>query len=107
MLPKCPCAVLGKSYDYHMMNAATERSNRTKANNALHTLGLTYHESIPLVWIDSILTDNGFKATEEAIYCGRDGRSTEQVGDRTWLTLNWHKMESGRYEIVVYLTGGK
>lgn len=86
--------------------AATERSNRKRANDALYTLGLTYHESIPLVCLDHILTENGFKATEEAIYCGRDGRSTELVGERTWLVLNWHRMDSGRYEIVAYLSQG-
>lgn len=87
-----------------MMNAETERKNRKAANESLYELGTRYHESIPLVWLDSILKLNGFKETEPAIYCGRDGHSTEQVGDRTWLALNWHRMESGRYEIVAYLS---
>ena len=83
----------------------TERNNRKYANVELHTLCTTYHDSLPISEIDRVLTQNGFRATESAIYCGREGRSNEQVGDRTWLTLNWYKMEvTGRYEIVAYVS---
>lgn len=76
-----------------------------KANVALYELGLRYHEAIPSKEIDHILITNGFKTLEFGIYCGRDGRIIEQVGDNVWLTLTWHKMEiSGRYEIVAYLS---
>jgi hypothetical protein len=86
------------------MTAQQERVARRKANAELYTLGLTYHESIPLVWLDRVLVTAGFNQTEEAIYCGRDGHSLEQVGEWSWLSLSWHKMESGRYEIVAYLS---
>jgi hypothetical protein len=86
------------------MTAQQERVARRKANDELYTLGLTYHESIPLVCLDRVLVDAGFHQTEEAIYCGRDGHSLEQVGERSWLSLSWHKMESGRYEVVAYLS---
>jgi hypothetical protein len=86
------------------MTAQQERVARRKANKSLAELP-TYHDSIPLVAIDRCLVDAGFKETEGAIYCGRDGNSTEKVGERTWLSLTWHKMDnSGRYEIVCYVS---
>lgn len=79
--------------------------SKLKANNDLYRLGLTYHDAIPNADIDAILTTNGFKPLEEGIYCGRDGRVIESVGDGIWLTLNWHQMEvTKRYEIVAYLS---
>jgi hypothetical protein len=83
---------------------ATGRTRKNRANAALHALGLTYHQSIPLVDIDNILAANGFLETEEAIYCGRDGRSQQPVAETVWLILTWHKMDSGTYEILAYLS---
>ena len=37
-------------------------------------------------------------------YCGRDGHSVEKIGNWSWLSLSWHRMDSGRYEIVAYLS---
>jgi hypothetical protein len=82
-----------------------ERKARKTANDALYAMCANrYHDSIPLNWLDGILKQNGFSETESAIYCGRDGSSNEQVGNHTWLALQWHKMESGRYEINAYLS---
>lgn len=86
-----------------LMDASTERKARVKANNAFYKLGRVYHDGLALAEIDAVLMANGFTGMEDALYCGRDGQAHEQVGRRTWITLAWHKMESGRYEIVVYL----
>ena len=86
------------------MDARAERNARRHANDALYTLGRTYHEGLALSEIENILTVNGFAGMEPGIYCGRDGQVHEQVGTRTWITLVWHKMESGKYEIVSYLS---
>lgn len=88
------------------MTAAEERKARKRANAALAKLG-NYHDGLALDKIDAILEANGFNKLEEAIYCGRDGRSHEQVGERTWLSLTWHQMEGSatrRYEVVAYLS---
>jgi len=91
------------------MNAATRKAMK-QANKALYELGRTYHDGLPISTIDSILTSNGFNATEPAIYCGRDGQVIEPVSKdipRTYvyLSMSWHKMEvTGRYEIVAYLS---
>jgi hypothetical protein len=85
--------------------ARVESRARRRANDALHALTFNrYHEGLALYDIDQILEANGFSPLNAAIYCGRDGSVHEQVGPRTWIRLTWHKMESGRYEIVVYLS---
>ena len=82
-----------------------ESKARRRANDDLHALTFNrYHEGLALDEIDTILTAHGFNSMEPAIYCGRDGSVHEQVGPKTWVSLTWHKMESGRYEIVVYLS---
>lgn len=86
------------------MDAAIERRNRQYVNNELSNLGKKYHDGLPIQQIDDILDAYDFKETEPAIYCGRDGRTNEKVGDRTWLSLSWHKMDSGRYEVVAYVS---
>jgi hypothetical protein len=83
----------------------SEIKARNAVNWLLTDLNSKYHDGIPVAAIDKVLTTCGLKATEPAIYCGRDGRSHEQVGESTWLALTWHKMEvSGRYEIVAYVS---
>jgi hypothetical protein len=74
-----------------------------RVNDKFYTLGLLYHDGVPVNLIDTLLVDNGFEATEPAIYCGRDGKVHEEVGHGKWLSLTWHKMESDRFEIVAYL----
>ena len=88
----------------HGRNAKSECSARTRANDKLADISRRYHDGLALTEIDAALTAEGFSSMESAIYCGRDGQSHEQVGERTWLTLCWHKMESGRYEINAYLS---
>ena len=84
--------------------AKEERIARRAVNEALAHLGTLYHHGLPIEDIDNALILAGFNATEPAIYCGRDGHSHEQVGPNTWLSLSWHKMESGRYEVTAYVS---
>lgn len=86
-----------------LMDAKTERKLRTRVNRQLQQLPI-YHDGLPLTEIDNILAANGASALEEAIYCGREGKVHEQVQSNTWLTMTWYKMESGRYEIVAYVS---
>lgn len=86
-----------------LQTAATERRSRKLANTKLQKLAI-YHDGLPLTAIDEILASCGFSELEPAIYCGREGTSTEQVGRNSFLTMTWYKMESGRYEIVTYVS---
>ncbi len=79
-----------------------------RANEQLHKLGMTYHVGLPLQEVSAILTANGMSAEAlNGIYCGTDGRMSEKtaaIGKRElYLHLAWHKMESGRFEIVAYV----
>jgi hypothetical protein len=84
-------------------NAAQENKARKAANKSLASLA-SYHPFLPISYIDAVLAGYGFAPLEEAVYCGREGRMTQQVGARTWIAMSWYKMESGRYEIVAYLS---
>jgi hypothetical protein len=85
--------------------ANVNESRARKAANKLLASMANYHPFLPLADIDAILTSVGLKATEPAIYCGREGRSREQVGENTWLCLTWYKMEvTGNYEVVAYVS---
>jgi hypothetical protein len=86
------------------MDANLERRNRSRANSDLALLSQGLHDSLRLQDIDNVLTTHGFRPLTEGIYCGREGRVHEQVGDRTHLLLTWYKYDTGRYEVVVYLS---
>ena len=85
------------------MTPTIERVARARVNRALQALG-NYHDGLALDKIDAILTKYGFNPMEPAIYCGRDGSAKDRVGRRTWISLTWHKMESGKYEVVTYVS---
>lgn len=87
------------------MEAKVEKKNRNAANGELHELGREYHNGLALDKIEKILTRHGFEPLEPAVYCGRDGRSSEKVGERTYFAMAWHKMDvSGKFEITAYLS---
>lgn len=85
----------------------TEATRRRRANSALATLTSgRYFDCLPLHEVGTILTENGFSDDAvHGIFCGREGRFNEQVGDKTWIQFSWYKMENtGRFEIVTYLS---
>ena len=73
-----------------------------RVNSELHQLGLSYWDYLPVYQVDSALTNHGFAATD-LWQAGNDGRHHEEVGEGKWLSVSWHKMESGRYEVVAYV----
>ena len=86
-------------------NIQQEKAARKAVNDKLYKLGREYHEGLTGVLhrIGSFLCEEGFTNLSDGIYCG-DGHTHEQVGPHTWLALSWHKMQSGRYEVVAYLS---
>ena len=89
-----------------MMTTQEKRKAQRVVNNALHALGTTYHDGLPIGQVVDTLHAAGFTATEnlEGIYCGREGRLAEHVGDNVYLSLSWYKMPSGRYEVTAYVS---
>ena len=85
------------------MKSLTSRKN--SVNKALHALGLIYHQGLPIQEITDILNSNGFNGEiMEGIYCGHDGRISENLTDRIGFNMTWHRMPSGRFEIVAYIS---
>lgn len=85
----------------------TETARRRKANAALAKLTSNrYFDSLPLHEVGAILTENGFNdEAVHGVFCGREGRFNEQVGDKTWILITWYKMPvTGQYEVVSYLS---
>lgn len=82
---------------------AKVKASLKKVNDGLYNLGLKYWDYLPIYEIDSLLVENGFDATEAAIYCGREGKTHELVGYAKYFSMTWYKMDSGRYEVVAYV----
>jgi hypothetical protein len=91
------------------MNLSTTNEPRARkvANELLFELSKTYYPAIPNGDIDAVLRAVGFRELEPGIYCGHEGRMSEQVGPKSWFTMTWYKMPSGSYEIVAYVSQGK
>jgi hypothetical protein len=96
---------------------------RKRVNKALYEVGKSYHESIPLGQIRAILKlGAGLDIMQEdgtpwsGILCGDDATTNFPLGTfpklgeereyiiNSQLIMSWHKMQSGRYEIVAYLS---
>lgn len=90
--------------------AKTWRAAKRAANDFLHEVGRTYHESIPLSAIVARLAGLGIAVPDsECLLCGRDSRATfaltmDGADLNSVLVLMWHRMESGRYEVTAYLS---
>jgi DNA-binding PucR family transcriptional regulator len=83
-----------------------QRQRRTAVNAALHEIGMTYHEGLPVEALGEILETNGYDTQAlAAMSVGNGGGGLhEQVGANDWLTVRWYKMPvSGRFEVVAYI----
>ena len=105
------------------LNAKIKKS----INKVLHGFGITYHHQIPMQDIFDALNVYKIIALQEdgtkwsGWLMGEDGRATIDIGPKasvreedgeifyspynnTMLILTWHKMQSGKYEVVAYLS---
>ena len=73
-------------------------------NDILHEMGRASHDGVPLDRVNDALRARGFDELAPMILCGREGRLHEAVGRNRWLALSWYKMESGRYEVLAYVS---
>jgi len=79
------------------------QADTRRVNRALHAFG-NYHDFIPLDAVNIELADAGFDELPDMLLCGAQGSINESVGRNRWLSLTWYKMESGRYEVVAYVS---
>ena len=94
----------------------TKHGIMREVNKYLAELGKEYHYSIPLIDIFEELDRYNLSAVDEdgepwqGMLLGADSRTTIEVIDMETgkyfctLYLSWYKMESGRYEIVSYIS---
>lgn len=83
----------------------------------LAEVGKSYHGSIPLTQMIDKLASHGYHAVQEdgtawsGMLTGRDGRTTIDLRNASngkvdnGLAIQWHKMDSGKWEVNSYLTG--
>ena len=97
------------------------RSKATRAlSKDLSTLTTNrYFDSIPLKDIFRNASNHGYEAVDEdgqsweGILTGREGRTIIDLKNKlsgkidNGIALSWYKMDSGKYEITAYATGGK
>lgn len=77
-----------------------------RLNSELHQIGLEYHNTLggSLVRVYDALRAHGFIEPEVGYTLPHpSGNILAEVGEGKWLTLSYHRMESGRYEIVAYV----
>lgn len=83
------------------------QKERNKLNKELTKLTVNkYFPEIPIKLFETIFRffeiDTEFL---DGIYCGRSGRAEEKIpGTNLFWVLTWYRMESGRYEIVAYVS---
>ncbi len=98
---QAPCPTCGH------LDKSLESKMRRKASAAIGKfLDAVYFDHIPLAQIDAILEEHGFNSSGQlcGLLAGAEGRMHIQVGPNTWLAMNWYRMESGRYEVLGYLS---
>lgn len=82
---------------------------RKQINDRLFDIVKGMQDSIPLTQITNLLNEFGLRM-EEAIFCGWEGKANLDIftnsGEEVdvWLVLNWHKFDTGRYEVVSYIS---
>lgn len=86
-------------------NDARELKRDTRhVNDMLHEMCRASQASVPLDRVNNMLLSCGFDELDAMLLCGREGRLHEAVGRNRWLALTWYKYESGRYEVVAYVS---
>lgn len=93
---------------------ATKQTTLNRINKAFGNEIQTYNDDIPLDTIFAIVARYGGTVVDEAgdpwsgFLCGVQGQATMAVNHpdhkNIFLTVTWYKMESGRYETVVYVS---
>lgn len=88
----------------------TSRKEETKSRRIANDIvanvtRVNYFDGLPVNTFKEVLIECGFNGEAlDGIYCGHEGRTTEQVGPNTWFHMSWYRMPSGRYEVVAYLS---
>jgi hypothetical protein len=89
---------------------STSQTLRNRTNRELRPFN-NYFDTIPLSGIFEVVRRNIGEVVQEdgtpwsGLLCGTSGTAIFGIANfRSCLRLDWYKMPSGRYEIVVYVT---
>ena len=88
--------------------AQMETKRRNQLNKYLHEICKKNHSTLsePLKHIDKAVQMTGFNSEElEGFYCGAKGQTKNQIGNRTWLVIQWYKLSdypNERWEVNAY-----
>ena len=76
-----------------------------KMNKELDKINITRHTGMPLTEITGILVGHGMDVDKvrQNVH-GDEGRLHVQIAAEIFFTMTWMRMESGRYEIVSYVS---
>lgn len=82
----------------------TLKTRLNRVNDALYSIGLTYHQFLPTKAIDYALTQNGFSETSRWEFAPRGKvKVHDEVGEGKWISVTAYKMPSGRWEVIAYV----
>ena len=80
------------------------KARLNRVNGILADLGRRYHDYLPVFQIDTALIESGFEPLDATVsFLGCEGRTHEPVGEDKWISISWHRMDSGRWEVVAYV----
>jgi hypothetical protein len=87
------------------------RTARNRVNKALQGFCRHYFDGLPIGDLAAICQAQGVTLLDsDGVYCGGDGHCTFELDfagatvQNALLVLDWHKMESGRYEVNAYVS---
>jgi len=92
-------------------DAARRQANKVLSKISSHNKD-TYYSAIPLDRIYDAVENVGYHIPDDersCILCGHDGKATWPLfylgrPVNRGLSLTWHRMDSGRFEIIAYVT---
>lgn len=95
------------------MTKTSKGTIRNRINKEIGKIG-TYHDGIPVDEISVCIKNHGGMMVQEdgtewsGIFCGEQGTCNIPVVfadySNMFVSISWYKMDSGRYEIVTYIS---
>jgi len=90
---------------------STIQTAKNRINKALSSFNTTYHVSIPLGEIFTVVYEFAGQVIDvdgtpwSGFLCGDSGQTTFDIeGVKFHLFLSWYTMPSGRYEVIAYVS---
>jgi hypothetical protein len=87
------------------LSPAETKALTSKINTELQNINLQRHTGMPVKEITGVLVGHDLDANKVRDHIrGDEGHLHVQISDEIYFTMTWKRMESGRYEIVSYVS---